>query len=122
MSYEYEGFHVAKLNCAVACGEVHVVAIDFLLISKSKRFISKSSPINININIKNMYSRLHKMYIFLMNAISISIPIYCHPLLKIGQIILSLISSAALDISSNIAEAAELVVFPMVTTTIITSA
>ena len=78
MSYEYEGFHVAKLNGAVACGEVHVVAIDFLLISKSKskskRFISKSSPINININIniKNMYSRLHKMYIFLMNAISIT--------------------------------------------------
>ena len=40
-------FYYVKLNYVVACGEVRVVAIEILLISK--RFISKSSPTNIMI-------------------------------------------------------------------------
>ena len=31
---DYEGFHVVKLKDAVACGEVRVVAIDVLNITK----------------------------------------------------------------------------------------
>ena len=48
---DYKGFHLVKLKDAVACGEVRVVAIDFLLLSK--RFINKKQP----------YLKLHMLLI-----------------------------------------------------------